>query len=57
MKVTIDIPNCKKCPFSSGGDMKRPHESWVCNEIGDNIGPGDTVSDQCPLVADTESTG
>lgn len=51
MKVTIDIPNCRECPFSSGGDTKHPHESWVCDKLQDNIGVGDTVDERCPLRA------
>ena len=49
MKITIDIKNCRECPYSSGGDMKYPHESWVCESLQDNIGKGDTVSERCPL--------
>ena len=54
MKVTVDIPNCRECPYSSGGDTKHPHESWVCVILMDNIGPGDTVFEGCPLVGETE---
>ena len=50
MKVELDIQNCKECPFSFGGDVKHPHESWVCEKLQDNIGPGDIVSDRCPFI-------
>ena len=53
MKITIDIQNCRECPFSSGGDTKHPHESWVCDKLSDNIGAGDTVFEGCPLVGET----
>ncbi len=51
MKVTIDIQNCRECPYSSPGDLKRSHESWVCDKLQDNVGVGDTVSGRCPLGA------
>ncbi len=49
MKVTIEIKNCQECPFSWPGDHKNPHESWVCDKLQDNIGPGVDVYERCPL--------
>ena len=49
MKVLIDIENCRECPYSWGGDMHNPHESWVCSKLADNVGPGDTIHEDCPL--------
>jgi len=49
MQITIDIKNCKECPYSSCGDTKHPPESWVCDKLQDNIGSGDGISDRCPL--------
>lgn len=49
MKVLIDIKNCRECPYSWGGDMHNPHESFVCSKLGDNIGSGEDVHEDCPL--------
>ncbi len=49
MKVTIDIQYCEECPYSWPGDTKSPHESVVCDQLQDNVGKGDTVSDRCLL--------
>ena len=54
MIVTIDVPNCRECPYSFGGDTKHPHESWVCDKLQDNIGAGDSISERCPLVGETD---
>ena len=49
MKVLIDIKNCRECPYSWGGDMHNPHESWVCSLLADNVGSGEDVHEDCPL--------
>ena len=54
MIVTIDVLNCRECPYSFGGDTKHPHESWVCDKLQDNIGAGDSISERCPLVGETD---
>lgn len=49
MKVTIDIENCRECPYSWVHTNQNGNTSVVCDKLQDNVGIGLAVSSRCPL--------
>jgi hypothetical protein len=50
MRLQIDIENCQECPYSWPHTNTAGTKTWVCDKLQDNIGKGDAVCRECPLV-------
>jgi len=54
MKVQIDIENCQGGPYSWSHVNQSGRKTWVCNQLQDNVGSGDTIHEECPLKEDQD---
>lgn len=49
MKIEIEIENCAGCPYSWSHTNGQSGTSWVCDKLGDNVGDGQVIHEDCPL--------
>ena len=53
--VVLDIENCEDCPFGWSHTNHAGESSVVCDKLQDNVGVGEIIYENCPLVTETES--